>query len=931
MAIYPPILASSQDAFLASISTEPIYFSLSGVTKFEDIKHVQIKVVYQSNSQTAVSTSIYPDGIIYKPASAISDWGNNKYSISILSSDLKEGWWKANKYYKVQICFGENALWSGDISNFATWKAAQVEQNAFSDWSTVMVLKAIAQPEIKIANKGSVQSGGGDLIIESAIDTELTTTPLFQGYFKCEGEAEDQYQFVLYDSDYNLIESTGWLQRTSSGGTDNHRFKTILENTKQYIVSYEVITINGYHAIAKNYEFNVNENFLTKLEGISLLVSPYLDETIKEPYGDENGVLNIFLTTEHPISGNYVITRSSEKSNYSVWEDLKFISFTNEILNHSLIFQDFTIESGIKYKYAFQQENMVGLRTAPLYEQETMINSPERLVNFQHSYFFRDGIQLKLKLDHKLSSFKYTVLANKQDTLGSKYPTINRNGDAYYAEFPLTGTISLHGDDYLTFFEKRNDGYYYKGEKVISNDKYDKNATYEAREEFPTPVKGQENKYPDIYERAIYNTTVDTYDMNLTDDNFFIERIYREKVEEFLNDGNPKLYKSPSEGNIVVALMNVSMTPNTTLGRMIFSFSATAYEVMDDILTNLDEYGIINIGSVEELTSSIKDINEDILIGQIAGLFEAGTNLIDLIKQQNEYDIGGGYKYSFLGINSIQVESYPKVDLSAELNELQIKYINAASNEDEDLMVSLQDQITTLQKLQEALDNQISYPVITLFINSKEVSLGPNKIYQLKDSEQVTSLSLKYTQPIIINYSCSVMSKESEAETVSAVITSSVWGQVAGVFTTPDSPVLDNYKLARESGQFEVSSLADYNFALYQSLDISQIVEEHVRRQIENLYKTKFYYDKDIKGWTDGRIRYIFQKFKNIEIEADEGTTLKIVNQNNPIPQEVIIGRTNKFRLQETGDIAKDISLKEPAFAIVNYRCLTMQMQMGGK
>lgn len=902
MALYPPIMASSQNAFLASTSSEAIYFTLSNVTNILDIKHIQVKVTYQTNNKTAVKTDIYPDGIIYKPATAINSWGGNRYSVSILSSDLEEGWWVANRYYKVQICFGENPLWTGGLSNFTSWKAAQVEENKFSDWSTVMVLKAIAQPQIEITNQGSGMSGG-DIIIESSIDTELTTTPLFQGSFLCPGEAEDKYQFVLYDNEYNMLEETGWIQKTIVGGLDTHRFKTILEDIKTYIVSYEVITVNGYHAIAKNYEFSVNENHLTQLDGVRLIVESVLSDG--EPYGDENGVLNIFLDTDRNLSGNYVLTRSSEHSNYGEWEDLKFFNFTNKRFEHELLYQDFTIESGIKYKYAVQQENMAGLRTAPTYERSTLQASPERMVNFQYSYLFRDGVQLKLRFNQQMNSFKRTVLANKQDTLGSKYPTINRNGDAYYAEFPLTGIISLHADDYLTFFEKRADGYYYKGEKMIDKEKY---------------------------EVETYRTDVDTFDFNLTANNYFIERIFRDKVEEFLNDGNCKLYKSPTEGNIVVALMNVTMTPNDAVSRLVFGFSATAYEIMDSSLTNLDEYGIIHIGSVEENNLTHRSSNENILIGQIGGLFEAGVNLIELIRQENEYDIGGGYQYAFTGINSIQIEGYPKIDLSAEMNELEADIIQAKVSGDIDLMNSLQSQLDEKEALQEAINHQVANPIITVLINQKEVSLGQNKIYQLKDSEQVTSLTLKHTQPVIINYACSVSSKEAESMTVSAVVTSSIWGQVSGVFTTTKN-ILNNYKLARKSDEFEISSLNDYNFSVYQSLDVTEIIKEQVRHQVEELYNTKFYFDKTLNNggqWTDGRIYYTFQKFKSVEIEADEGTSLIVTNQDGT-KQEIIIGRTNKFRLQDLDGIISNITLKEPSFIIVNYRCLTIQMQMGGK
>lgn len=903
MAIYPPIMASSQDAFLASSAYEPIEFTLSSVTNRRDIRHVQIKIVYQKNNKTAVNTSLYPDGIIYKPDTALIDLGNNRYQVSIYSNELEAGWWIPNKYYKVQICFGSADLWTGDLSSFATWKAAQVEQNGFSDWSTVMVIKAIATPQIKITNNGAA-TGGGDLIIESSIDTELTTTPLFQGTFDCPGEPEDKYKFDLYNSEYELLETTGWLQKKQVGGIDTHRFKTILEDTKSYIVGYEVITVNGYHSIASNYEFSVNQNFLTKLQNIRLIVSTVVDEETMEPYGDENGVMKIILDTDGSISGNYVLTRSSERSNYAVWEDLKFFNFTDREFKNELLFQDFTVESGIKYKYAFQQENLAGLRTEPIYESSSLIASPERMVNYKHSYLLRGDVQLKLMLDHKVSSFKRTVLANKQDTLGSKYPTINRNGDAYYAEFPITGIISLHGDDYNTFFEKRTDGYYYKGERVIKPDKY---------------------LHPD-------DQDIDTYDTNLTDNNFFIERIFRDKVEEFLNDGNPKLYKSPAEGSMVVALMNVSMTPQIALGRMIFAFSAMAYEIMDATMENLDEYDIIHIGSVEENESLNRATSSTVLTGQIAGLFKAGQNLMDLIREQNEYSIGGNYQYVFMGINSLRIEGYPDVDLQPEINKLQVELIQARQDKDEDLIASLESQIKDRKELQAALENQVAYPIITVNINQKEITLGQNKIYQLKDSEPVTTLSLKYTQPVIINYTCSVVSQESESSTVSAVVTSSAWGQVAGVFTETRK-ILNNYQLMRDASEFEIVNLTNHNYGVYQSLSITDVIRQQVQHYIEDLYKTKFHPEKDGEGHeylTDGRIRYEFQKFLNIEIEADEGTSF-IIHYTNGKEQRVLMGYTNKYRLEDSDNMIQNIVFEQASFAIVNYRCLTMQMQMGGK
>jgi hypothetical protein len=86
---------------------------------------------------------------------------------------------------------------------------------------------------------------------------------------------------------------------------------------------------------------------------------------------------------------------------------------------------------------------------------------------------YHNGVQLRLQYNQKLSSFKHSTLTSKQDTLGSKYPHLVRNGYAYYAEFPISGLISLHMDNDNTFFSLDDSGYWYDGENVISSDKYD--------------------------------------------------------------------------------------------------------------------------------------------------------------------------------------------------------------------------------------------------------------------------------------------------------------------------------------------------------------------------------------------------------------------------------------------------------------------------
>jgi hypothetical protein len=76
----------------------------------------------------------------------------------------------------------------------------------------------------------------------------------------------------------------------------------------------------------------------------------------------------------------------------------------------------------------------------------------------------------------------------------------------------------------------------------------------------------------------------------------------------WLTDGKPKLFRSPSEGNFIVRLMNTSMSPNDTVGRMLHTFTSTAYEIAECSFENLQSFNFI--------TSKIRD-NRDLKVGQI--------------------------------------------------------------------------------------------------------------------------------------------------------------------------------------------------------------------------------------------------------------------------------------------------------------------------
>jgi hypothetical protein len=74
------------------------------------------------------------------------------------------------------------------------------------------------------------------------------------------------------------------------------------------------------------------------------------------------------------------------------------------------------------------------------------------------------------------------------------------------------------------------------------------------------------------------------------------------KVLEWLTNGQPKLFRSPGEGNFIVRLMNSSLTPNDTVGRMLHTFNCTAYEIAEFNYHNLGAFNFIQLKDPEVAT-----------------------------------------------------------------------------------------------------------------------------------------------------------------------------------------------------------------------------------------------------------------------------------------------------------------------------------------
>lgn len=186
----------------------------------------------------------------------------------------------------------------------------------------------------------------------------------------------------------------------------------------------------------------------------------------------------------------------------------------------------------------------------------------------EDSYILSPAQSLTIKYNPEVTNLKRNIVDVVTPTLGSAYPFIRRAGAQRYKTFTLGGLISI---------EAENPDAPWGVDSTDNGEKRDaQTVTYTLLTEADRTSL-----------QAIDNMQLDSYDARAAK-----ERIYRERVLDFLEDGKIKLFKSVQEGNIFVYLSNVSLTADKPSGRNLYSFSCTATEVTPQY----ENYGLIREG-----------------------------------------------------------------------------------------------------------------------------------------------------------------------------------------------------------------------------------------------------------------------------------------------------------------------------------------------
>ena len=534
--------------------------------------------------KTSPITSVIPGGEIYHLFDFFSseNYIDKNATINILNfTDKKieqtgqtiiQGWdISKNKYY-VNFSLPNNNNLSYDKYYaqllLSIPKETENENDIINISSNLLPIKITSQPFVEIG------------------DYNLSSNSLQVMYYSGGDEFEylSKYNIILSevetDEDDNIIsnkviEDSGWIEYSHNywPAIITYQPKSIKKISNKYSIVFSTQSINGL-------QYYRSSELLTQVSNLPLIYDLKPRVNINYDYGyaevrppvstiagpkwkkdawdnDLEGQLDdkvVIFNEETNISGNFYLMRRDEEGREALLASLVLSNDEN------FVYYDDTITQGEKYEYYLKQYNVIEGTKAPIEDSLGTAVIPD----FEDIFLSDSDRTLRIRYNPKMSSFKTTILEQKTDTIGGKYPFFFRNGNVAYKELPIGGLISYHADDLMLFDSSLKEEYF-------PEDKSSRGHTAD-RGKFASRSAGEE---------------------------IYLERKYKRAVEEWLTNGKPKLLRTPTEGNFIVRLMNVSLSPMEQLNRSLHSFSATGYEMADYNFENLKKYNLVKEQSSE--------------------------------------------------------------------------------------------------------------------------------------------------------------------------------------------------------------------------------------------------------------------------------------------------------------------------------------------
>lgn len=520
----------------------------------------EIEIPFQVNRAVSIN-------MVSKMALRIKTIATNKIICNIESDFDKFGTQPYNSIYKAEFTLPNDVqLVPGQ---FYKAQIAFYDGATLGHYSSVGVFKYTNKPTIEISGLSTGEIG--NLYTYTGIyENDDTTEKVYSYRFYVE---ENKTHTIIADSGILLHNSS--LDTQSNASYDTWVLSEELDKNTIYTIRYEVTTVNGY-----------TDAFIADIVNNELMDTSLSNCTILTEADFNNGRIFVKISSPSVITGRggFVVSRADSKDNFKSWRNVRVFTLTGNAVLPEELWVDYTVEQGVSYIYGLQRFNSAGFYGTRLMSQEPI------LADFEDIFLYDGQRQLKVRFNPKISSLKNTVLETKVDTIGGQYPFIFRNGNICYKEFPISGLISYLSDPDELFMSNIKLG--------LANDNL----------------------------RHRHSTAADVAYLNPTNSNCLdainiaAERNFKLEVLKWLTNGEIKLFRSPTEGNYIIRLMNTSLSPNDTLGRMIHTFSSTAYEVADCNFENLIKYKFIKDTTIDDIILMVSSVNLD-------GI-ENGTNII---------------------------------------------------------------------------------------------------------------------------------------------------------------------------------------------------------------------------------------------------------------------------------------------------------------
>lgn len=588
--VYPPQVETFMPSFCYN-GPAKVWFNVSSYSEdmISQINFIHISMVDQRNNTNVFAgtgsggTTVYPQ---YYPLAFNGAKNNNNDNSQKMGYDPnKQMYWlvippqvlktspyyNVGQYYKVQLRFdltgstsypayssnysdptalfywNSNSSKAADALKLASY--TNYNEDNFSEWSTGTLLKPIKIPELALQRFKTSPATS----VNPSTDVQIAGKLNFKkasGDTKSRIETEQLfwYQIQTLNSDKTIVYY------------DSNKIYPTAENQINHKIDLSMLDIGTNYYMRIIYETTYGYSEITDFPITIINYSSTTNVTCTKDIDEEKGIITLNISGLANLNGYLIIRRSSHYSNFTKWDLIAAYNISS-LDGDTLEIKDKTVESMVGYRYQLQHTNGNTIKAPKYIDANSIIHC-----DFYGSLFSDKDKILNISFNFEPSNRANAVNRTKTDTLGGQYPIFTQNSKLKYHTYTIAGRISTE-DNGESFLPKQ--------------------------ELFGTEYYNYRYNYTSLGNTDPHNTECQSIKPN---QDWLYEREYRDAVEDWLNNGKPKLFRSMTEGNMIVMLDSISMTPDMTLGRRLYDFNATMYEMGNGKdLESIASFGLFDI------------------------------------------------------------------------------------------------------------------------------------------------------------------------------------------------------------------------------------------------------------------------------------------------------------------------------------------------